>query len=286
MHSLFQNFTNLKYFCDAARLGSISQAAKANHVTQSAVSQGIKKLEEALSTTLIAHHPKCFRLTPSGKTLLALGQDLLKRTMELQLALQEDQLGDLEFACTHSFSCAIIPRHLKQFITQYPKVKINFHVAKNEQVKTLVREGSVDFGILTDEDDLESFEKRKLHEGYLRLFAAQDVPKKNVKNLGFILSQRGHKERILLADAYYKKFGKEISGICEVGSWNAMAQLVAEGIGMAYFPEYLIEPQRELFQQVDLGLECHSYTFVAISSKGMQLRKSSRLFLDTFGSNF
>lgn len=57
------NLNNLRYFYDAAEAEGISEAARRNFVTQSAVSQGIQKLEMALGISLITHQRNCFKLT-------------------------------------------------------------------------------------------------------------------------------------------------------------------------------------------------------------------------------
>ena len=52
----------LKYFIDAAESNSVSESAKKNFVTQSCVSQGIKKLEQTLKVDLTMHLRNRFKL--------------------------------------------------------------------------------------------------------------------------------------------------------------------------------------------------------------------------------
>jgi DNA-binding transcriptional LysR family regulator len=279
------NLTNLKYFCDAVRLGGVSASAKANFVTQSAISQGISKLEKSLGLSLVAHHPKCFRLTPQGEMLFNQALDILKRAAELKgklLQKEDENLGALDFACTYSFAVAVIPQYLKKFRNQYPQVKINFRTGKNEHIKRMLMQGTIDFGILPDEGDLEMFEKLDIYSGHLRLYASKDVCVKNPESLGFILAEPVCKERILLDDSYSKKYGKEPLGILEVGSWEVMTNLVAEGMGIAYLPDYIMRRRENCLQEVDLGLELHSYNISAFYPAGMELRKSSKIFLSYF----
>lgn len=78
------NFTNLRYFCDVARLHSFSQAAEENFISQTAISQQIAKLENELGITLIDRAKLPIELTRIGKvvykrSLIILGQyDVLR----------------------------------------------------------------------------------------------------------------------------------------------------------------------------------------------------------------
>jgi len=285
MNNDFLNLTNLKYFCDAVKLGGVSASAKANFVTQSAISQGITKLEKTLGLSLIAHHPKCFRLTPEGETLFSQALDILKRATDLKNSLFQEEsgnIGNLEFACTYSFAVTVIPRYLKKFRIQYPNVKINFRTGKNEHIKRMLMQGTIDFGILPDEGDLDIFEKFDIYNGYLKLYASKDISRKAQQKMGFILAEPGCKERILLNDSYSKKYGKEPTGLLEVSSWEVITNLVAEGMGIGYLPDYIINRKEDHLQEIDFGLELHQYRISAICPIGMKLRKSSKIFLSYF----
>jgi DNA-binding transcriptional LysR family regulator len=282
------NLTNIKYFCDAVRLGGLSAAAKSNYVTQSAISQGITKLEKSLKVSLVAHHPNRFRLTPQGEIVFNQALDILKRAADFKQNLsQEDDapyMGNLEFVCAHSFALAVLPQYLKRFRDEHPHVKVNFHLGKNALIKQMVNSGAVDFGILPDEGDLEKFEKTDIFSGNIRLYASKKIVPENRKDLGFILADPNSKESILFKNAYMRKFGKELTGFLEVTSWEMIAGLVAEGMGIGYFPDYIAH-SREV-QECDLGLDLQEYRISAISPPGMKLRKSSEIFLSYFLSDF
>lgn len=280
------NLTNIKYFCDTVRLGGLSAAAKSNFVTQSAISQGISKLEKSLNVSLVAHHPNRFRLTPQGEIIFHQALDILKRAADFKQNLsQEAYIGHLEFACTFSFALAVLPQYLKRFRDEHPHVKVNFHLGSNSQIKQMVISGAVDFGIIPDEGDLEKFSKTDIFSGSIRVYTAKKIPPSEHKNLGFILADRSLKESILFQNAYLRKFGKELSGFLEVGNWDMIASLVAEGMGIGYFPDYIAHPREDLLQEYNLGLDLPQYQISAISPAGMQLRKSSEIFLAYFSSD-
>ena len=59
-----------KVFCDLAETGSFSKAATANGITQSAVSQQIRALENKFQVTLVERSRRNFSLTPEGTAFL------------------------------------------------------------------------------------------------------------------------------------------------------------------------------------------------------------------------
>ena len=61
-----------------------------------------------------------------------------------------------------------------------------------------------------------------------------------------------------------------------------IANLVKEGMGMGYLPDYIAEKGEYCFQECDLGFDFHEYRICAISALGMKLRKSSEIFLSYF----
>ncbi len=276
------NLTNIKYFCDTVRLGGLSAAARANFVTQSAISQGISKLEKSLGIPLVAHHPNRFRLTPEGEIVFQEGIDLLKKAAEFKKNLFREAtgcIGSLDFACTYSFALAVVPRFLKKFREKHPEVKVNFLLDKNANIKQMVKLGAIDFGILPDEGDLEGFDKEEICSGNFNLYASRKIKDEDLHSLGFVLAANDAKETILLKNLYKKKYGKEPTGILEVNSWEVIANLVAEGMGIGYFPDYIAERRENTFQICDFGLELQGYRICSISPIGMKLRKSSEIFL-------
>ena len=123
------NLANLKYFCDAIRLGGLSAAAKENFVTQSAISQAISKLEKSLGVPLLAHHPNRLRPTSQGLSVFNDAIVLLKQIGQFQQnssQTESPQMGNLEFACTHSFSLAVVPCSLKEISRRALRCKSKF----------------------------------------------------------------------------------------------------------------------------------------------------------------
>lgn len=280
------NLIFVKYFCDAVRFGSIAAAAKANFVTQPAISQGIAKLECFLKISLLSHHPNRFRITPEGENLFPEFVEMLKHSDAIQSKISEGKInyiGDLVFSSTYSFAFAAITKYVKKFAVDYPQVKINCSLSYPYTVKDDIRSGKIDFGIIPNEDNLDNFNKKVIYSGKFCLYTANGNKSQIDKECKFILTEPHSKETIFLKQAYYKKFKKELKNLIEVDSWEMIAKLISQGVGVGYLPDYFSEKSdNPPFQEYDLGLKMEDCQMVAISSKGMKLRKSSEIFLSYF----
>jgi DNA-binding transcriptional LysR family regulator len=274
------NFTYLKYFYDAVKLGGVSGSAKANYVTQSAISQGITKLEKSLGTLLVAHHPNRFRLTPEGEIAFERAAEILRKITEFKDELNVQAIGSLEFACTYSFAVSNIPRYLQRFKQAYPTTEINFYLGKNSDIKQMLKKGAIDFGIGPDEGDLEDYEKHDLHQGFFGLYVSSTV--KENSNLDFILAEGECKDSAFFRQTYCKHYGRMPTVALEVNSWEVIANLSIEGLGIGYFPDYIALGKKEMLKKYELNLPCFPYSIKAFYPRGMKLRKSSEIFISYF----
>lgn len=275
------NFLYLKYFCDAVRLGGVTASSKANFVTQSAISQGIGKLEKSLGCALLARHPNRFRLTPEGQRAYPQMVEILRGVAEFQASFFEDRvIGNLEFACSHSFAIAVIPPYLKRFRTTYPYAKIHFScMGIPADIKRMLKMGTIDFGITCNMGDFAGFEKRILYQGKYGLYISRNIKPRDEKKLGFILPTP--EETTPFKEAYANKYGKEPEVFLSAGSWEAVANLALEGLGIGYFPDYIARHKQEL-RQCEKKLQLPDFQICAVYPAKMKLQKSSETFLSYF----
>src|SRR5438046_961703 len=99
-------------FCDLAQTGSFSKAAVANSITQSAVSQQIRSLENRFRVTLIERGQRNFSLTPEGQAFLDASKQILDIYNNLGDRLHELQnvvAGDLKIASIYSVGMHELP---------------------------------------------------------------------------------------------------------------------------------------------------------------------------------
>jgi LysR family glycine cleavage system transcriptional activator len=128
----------------AARLGSITGAAQELHVTQSAVSHQVQKLEDELGLTLFERLPRALRLTPAGKRLAAAagaGFDRIAHSLR-NLSRRERQM--LTVSVLPSFATHWLLPRLKRFHAAHPSVELRLEAT---QRLTDLQRGEADVAI-------------------------------------------------------------------------------------------------------------------------------------------
>jgi DNA-binding transcriptional LysR family regulator len=101
----------------AVETGTFSKAAELLHITQSAVSQRIKFLEEHFGQQLLDRSGQRLALTPAGKVVYSKAKDILEKEKELLSCLEDSAARKrLAICCTPTFGMAYLPQVLNNFI--------------------------------------------------------------------------------------------------------------------------------------------------------------------------
>lgn len=276
------NILYLKYFCDAVRSGSISAAARLNHVSQSAASQGIAKLEASLKSTLISHQPNRFRVTEEGRKLFESAKSIFQAIQRTEDELSGNKEATLTFACTHSFALSCLPKYIKLAQTELPHIRLNFRLGQYFAIKDMIKKGVIDFGILIDNDDLTAFDCYQIMEGEYRLWAAQKA--ENIEQLPFMLDNEERMETNLLKALYKSRYGKELPVLMEVTSWTVVLRLAQEGLGIGLAPDYIVQ-DNSMLKPVLPELNPAHYKLYAVFEKNNTPSRYAQSFLDLFSQS-
>jgi DNA-binding transcriptional LysR family regulator len=137
----------LKYFVATAELGQISQAAIQLTISQSAVTNAIKELEDSLGTQLFARMSSGVTLTQTGRKFLNQAYTILSSVEEAMRIpnLESTLTGTLTIAASYTVIGYFLPHHLQRLSTLYPLLSINLHELNRE---------SIEEGLLSDRYDM------------------------------------------------------------------------------------------------------------------------------------
>ena len=140
-----------KVFCDLVETASFSRAAALNSITQSAVSQQIRSLEQHFHVSLIERGKKNFSVTQEGRAFLQASKEILGTYENLGHRIRELQnivAGELRIATVYSIGLHELPPFLKKFRALYPDVDVKVDYRRSAQVYTEVLEGDADLGLV------------------------------------------------------------------------------------------------------------------------------------------
>jgi len=145
------DITTLRSFVAVADHGGVTRAAGFLHLTQSAVSMQLKRLEELLGQDLLDRSGRSIALTASGDQLLAYARRMV--------ALNDEVIGkltDKAYECEvvlgvpHDIVYPVIPRVMQRLSADYPRVKVQLVSSHTVLLKDMFQKGECDV-ILTTE---------------------------------------------------------------------------------------------------------------------------------------
>ncbi len=142
----------LKLYSDVVRLHSYSRAAEQNHVSQSAASQAIAKLEGELETVLIDRTQRPFVITPQGQVFHEACLGLLGAWEQAKsdVAATKTRIdGTVRLAAIYSVGVYEVSRYLHEFATTYPDAHVELECLHSHKVVEAVLSGEADVGILS-----------------------------------------------------------------------------------------------------------------------------------------
>lgn len=232
----------LKTFCTLVDVGHFTQTAEKLFMTQSGVSQQVKKLENQLDTTLLIREGKSFSLTDAGYQLHQKGQELLRSFEELENLIKQDEKyeGRVKIASPGSIGLKLYP-YLLDTQQTYSKLIIDYIFAPNKTIEKDLVDRKLDLGLMTELSKQSCLLSQKIAVEPLVLVTSKHVEKVNWQaliHLGFIAHpDAAHHGRLLLSKNFsqfehieqftHKGFSNQISLILEP---------VSKGFGFTVLP--------------------------------------------------
>ena len=146
--------TTLRSFVAVADSGGVTRAAGFLHLTQSAVSMQLKRLEEMLGLDLLDRSGRGIALTASGEQLLTYARRMVSLNDEVITRLTDQAFeGEITLGVPHDIVYPFIPRILQQFNMAFPRVKVHLIASFTKGLKEQYEKGEADL-ILTTENGL------------------------------------------------------------------------------------------------------------------------------------
>src|SRR5438093_360076 len=141
----------LKVFCDVVETRSFSAAASQNFVTQSAVSQQIRTLEDRYGRRLLERTRGNVQLTPAGEILYQVSKEIVQRYQDMEARLQALAnviAGTVRVATVHSIGLYELSAQIKRYLKAYPQVHLHLAYSRSSRIYEDVLKGNVDIGVV------------------------------------------------------------------------------------------------------------------------------------------
>lgn len=237
----------LRYFAAVARHRHFTRAADELHVTQSALSQQVRRLEDELGVELLLRSPGGVGLTSAGEDLLARADAILAEAARARADMDAHaglSRGVVRIAADAAAALAL-PAALAAFHRAHPGIRIGLRQAAAAEVAALVRTGAVDLGVASlpaaavpDGVLATGLEEEPLHAIAAPddpLAAAGEVAVWELRERPFVLAEPGSALRAAVVEAC-EAAGFGPVPLFEVGDPAAVRHLVHEGLGVSLVP--------------------------------------------------
>lgn len=238
-----ENLEYYKVFYFAAKCGSLTTAAAELSISQPAVSQALKQLENGLGVKLFVRASKGIRLTPEGEVLyehikagyeqIELGEK--KLSSMLQLSFGELKIG----ASDMTLKFYLLPL-LEQFHEKYPGIKVTVTNAPTPATLNLLKERKIDFGVVsTPIDKTQEFDIIPVREIEDVFVAGRKFIQYKNHMLDFqeleklpIISLEGNTSTKSYVDAFLRKSNVELHPEFELATSDMIVQFALRSLGV------------------------------------------------------
>lgn len=243
-------------FVAVARAGSFAMAAEELHVTQSALSRRIKKLEDSLGATLLDRTTRSVAVSTLGLEFLPKAKRIIEdynRSLDDMTELVKVRKGIVSFSCNMTISDTLLPEIIERFKRAHPDIRIRVHEDSSPQALERVLNGQsemafaqlgephpeLDFEPLIDDRFVIACHRSHPMAG------AKATTWEEVKHEHFILLRSESGTRKIL-QRHLGSLYDTLSNEMQVGHFHSQLSLVGRGIGIAAIPSLIRLSRRDL----------------------------------------
>lgn len=253
-------------FIELCRTRNYTKTAENLHMTQPAVSQHIKYLEEFYECKLFNYNKKVLTITEQGealyKYLLTMSSDANKIREEIKNI--DISKKNLHFGATFTIGEFIIPKIISEISSKYPEINISFIIRDTSELLEELKKGNIDFAFI------EGFFEKTEYENYLfskerfvgicaannpiatEITKFDDIVKERI-----ILRENGSGTRDIFEKILYDNnlslndFNKKY----EIENINIIKELVKENKGISFIYERAVEKEILMRKLAIINLE-------------------------------
>nr|WP_086939272.1 HTH-type transcriptional activator IlvY [Thaumasiovibrio occultus] len=271
------NLKNLQLFVHLCDSKSFNQTAQQNHVSPSALSRIIQRLESEIGQSLFVRDNRSVELTMAAKRMYPLAVNLLADWQLLRDSTAEDESllqGEIHLFCSVTASYSHLPAVLSQFRVSYPQIEIKLATGDPAQAIDKVLSEEADIAISAKPDHLPNkLAFTPIGEISMSVIAPtlstnfsksllQAEP--DWRHVPFIVAESGTaRDR---AEQWFKQHKHKPTIYAQVEGHEAIVSMVALGCGVGIAPDVVIDNspvkdkverlRNEVIKPMELGLCC------------------------------
>ena len=278
-----------RVFYTVAKHKHMTKASEELHISQPAISQSIKKLEEQLGGTLFLRSNKGMELTEEGKMLY----EYIKGALELINNAENDftsfkdlSKGEIKIGCSTTLTKLILMDALKDFHKDYPNISIKITNGLTNDLINDLKIGKLDFVIFNEsnikETNLNLDKIKELKQGFIY---NPDFYKDNINNFEelnkypLILQKEESNSRKLLNYIAQNNNVKLIPSM-EVVSQELITEFVNIGLGIGFSIIDLAKRNFTNLKELKINKKIPNINIYLATNKSISLTFASKMFIN------
>lgn len=240
-------------FLTLAETLNFSRAAEQLHMSLSAVSRTVQRLEAECGQRLFERDKRSVRLTAAGERFRGYAERAVSDWQQLRAALRVDPThlrGQVSIYCSVTASYSVLSPILAPFRAEHPGIEIMLHTGDQADAISRVHGGLEDMAVAACPDDLPGkLEFLTLMHSSLRFIAPDfdcgvtaqlgEHPADALSEVPFIVAERGLSKRRV--DDWFRTRGQRPRIYAQVAGHEAIAAMVGLGLGVGVVPQLVLD---------------------------------------------
>ncbi len=286
----------LKTFCDVVELHSFSEAAKINHLTQSAVSQQISHIENEYGVRMIERAQRNLTLTPAGQVFYDACKEILQKLDDVRISINEISnivAGTIKLESIYTIGLHDLPRFVQHFMSLYQDVQLHLSYRHAAEIYHDVLSNMAHLGVVAHPQKNRQLDVHPCWNEKLVVIAKPDnefslqspCPINALEDVPYVAFERNIPTRKII-DRVFRKNHVQPKIVMTLDNIETIKRVVENGTGVSIVPENSI--REELHAGKLTFFEVDSIKMVReiaiISKKGRVLSNAEKKFIELMRS--
>lgn len=277
-----------RVFYTVAKHKHMTKASEELHISQPAISQSIKKLEDQLGGTLFLRSNKGMELTEEGKMFYEYVKgalELINNAENEFTSFKDLSKGEIKIGCSATLTKLVLMDALKEYHKEYPNININITNGLTKDLLNDLKLGKLDFVIYNESNiketnlDLEMIKELKQGFVYNPEFYNDNINSfEELNNVPLILQKEESNSRKLLDSIALQNSVKLIPKM-EVVSQDLITEFTNAGLGIGFVIIDLAKKNYSNLKELNINKKIPNIKVYLATNKSVSLTFASKMFI-------
>jgi DNA-binding transcriptional LysR family regulator len=288
------DFTALRYFSETAHSRSIRAAAERLHISPSAISRQIGKLEHELGAPIFDRRAQGMVLTPAGEILQAKFEGMMREFLRVKshiADLQDIQAGTIDVYCFQTAIESFLAPVIHRFHVQYPNVSFNVRMSSTDEAMEALTTGAAEIGLILNPPVRDTVTSNEVFRDRMVAAFAPNHPlaKRKIVSLQemaeftFVLTEPsfGLRQQI---DRTFSRHGFYPQVFCVTNSLGLVKGMASVGSQCTLLPRFAVEREVATGTLTTIAVRefaTNPLVFCVCTRKGHSVSPAAKIFVDT-----